>query len=61
MTANLHRLFTQNNDAFAEMIFRYMCDFKSKNKDISLARVNYLTFLEKFDCLLPKKQVMTKN
>lgn len=37
------------------MMFRYMTDLKKETDDIQSARVNYLTFLKKFEILIPTK------
>lgn len=38
------------------MIFRYMSDLKNSCDDIQSARVNFHTFLKKFNALIPQKQ-----
>ena len=51
---NFSKVFGVQNDAMAEMLFRYMSDCRS---DLQKARVNYNKFLTKFDILWPKKKV----
>jgi hypothetical protein len=51
---NFYRVFGKPNDAMAEMLFRYLSGCRSES-DLSLAKVNYMTFLLKFECLWPKK------
>lgn len=49
---NFWKVFGTQNDAMAEMLFRYMSDCRT---DLQKARVNYRQFLNKFDILWPKK------
>ena len=59
---NYHLVFGQNNDAMAEAIFRYLSGCNKNETGLSNSRVNYLTFLQKFQCLWPKKpEVKAKN
>lgn len=55
MKAGFHKVFGTTHDALAEMIFRYMSDLKKESDDVMAARVNYLTFLQKFEVLIPAK------
>jgi hypothetical protein len=48
-------MFGGYNDALAEMMFRYMADLKKDTEGIGHAKVNYLTFLKKFEVLIPTK------
>lgn len=71
MKANLHKVFgsknqpvnsrenLRRNDAFAEMLFRYMSN--CTDESIDSARVNYFEFLKKFDVIWPKKNVRKPN
>lgn len=55
LKTNFDKVFGASNDKLAEMIFRYMADLKKDNEQIHIARVNYLTFLKKFEVLIPTK------
>ena len=39
----------------AEMLFRYMSDFRKPNSELADIRVNFHTFLKKFELIWPKK------
>lgn len=49
---NFYKVFGKNNDAMAEILFRYLSDCRT---DLDSARVNFEKFIRKFDVLWPKK------
>jgi hypothetical protein len=50
---NFHRIFGKQNDAMAEVFFRYASECNSDN--IKTTRVNYHNFINKFSILFPPK------
>jgi len=58
---NLSKLFKIQHDPLAEMIFRYLTDCRGLENELDLLRVNYHTFLSKFEVLWPKKPEPKKS
>lgn len=54
MKKNFHKVFKEDNNGMADIFFRYMSNCRT---DMNKARVNYLTFLQKFECMWPKKPI----
>ena len=52
---NFHKAFGQQNDAMAELLFKYLSGAKDEFA-IETMRVNYFQFLQQLDVLWPKKQ-----
>lgn len=55
MKQNFDLVFGVKNDAMAELLFRYMSDCRKHNSELGSVRVNFHTFLKKFELLWPKK------
>ena len=49
-----HCVFGHSNDAMAEIMFMYMSNCRENLENV---RINYYTFLQKFDPFFPKKPV----
>ena len=52
---NFGQVFGKNNDAMAEILFIHMSDCHKHNSELNSIRVNFYTFLKKFELLWPQK------
>lgn len=58
---NLSKLFKIQHDPLAEMLFRYLTDCRGLEEELKDLRVNYHTFLSKFEVLWPRKEDKSKK
>jgi hypothetical protein len=57
MKKNIHKFLGTSNEFMAEMIFRFLADSRKNFED---NKVNYVTWLDKMDCLIPKNPLNFK-
>ena len=57
---NFHKVFGKSNNGMAELLFKYTSDCRNE-EEINNIRINYKTFLNKFDLIWPKKVVVQAN
>ena len=57
---NFHKVFGRNHNGMAELIFKYVSDCRN-DEELHNIRINYKTFLMKFDLIWPKKATVQQN
>jgi len=50
----MNKVFDHTNEALSIMLFRYLSGTRDV-EEMKRQRINYLTFLKQFSCLLPKR------